>query len=601
MMAAADEIEIHIDGRGGHGAHPHLTVDPVLVAGAHHHRAADHRQPQREPARRRRGQPVLDADQPARRVQRDPARRRAGRHGAHLQRRDARPRRAAAHRDSCIVDRRGVRRDRDAQVRARLSRPPSTPTREAEFAARVAERAVRHEQRRARSRAVDGRARISPSCCRSGPAPTCGSGRAAPKAAASCTTRSYDFNDEVIPLGAGYLAALAEAALPLNAAAHRRDEPGGAFRGKLRRSARQVSGGCGGRGRERCPPRASDRPRRRRRGIVDRPGDARRTRRAGSAADHFGHAWGRRILRFRLPGRAASRRRIPRRRRPRGRSRADAACAEPLWLFASAPGQRGQRRPQPQFHRLQSAAAGQCGVRGNPFAVAAANRGRRRSTASAGSGAWVAAHGPAAYQAAVSGGQYRFADGMFYGGAAPAWSNRVLRAVLREHAASRSALGWIDFHTGLGPRGHGEKIYAGGNVAADIARTKAWWGDEVTSYFDGTSTSASLTGVNGYAAYDECPHAEFAGMALEYGTCPIEQVLQALRAEHWLHNHPEASRLQRCRNQACDPRRLLYRYRRLESPGPRAGGRRLPRRDRTACPGVGQRLKAHALRRSWRK
>jgi amidohydrolase len=33
MMAAADRIEIHIEGRGGHGARPHLTVDPVLVAG----------------------------------------------------------------------------------------------------------------------------------------------------------------------------------------------------------------------------------------------------------------------------------------------------------------------------------------------------------------------------------------------------------------------------------------------------------------------------------------------------------------------------------------------------------------------------------------
>src|SRR5437868_9251118 len=32
-MAAADRIEITIDGRGGHGAHPHLSVDPVLVAG----------------------------------------------------------------------------------------------------------------------------------------------------------------------------------------------------------------------------------------------------------------------------------------------------------------------------------------------------------------------------------------------------------------------------------------------------------------------------------------------------------------------------------------------------------------------------------------
>lgn len=32
MMAAADRIEITINGRGGHGAHPYLAIDPVLVA-----------------------------------------------------------------------------------------------------------------------------------------------------------------------------------------------------------------------------------------------------------------------------------------------------------------------------------------------------------------------------------------------------------------------------------------------------------------------------------------------------------------------------------------------------------------------------------------
>jgi hippurate hydrolase len=32
MMAAADKVEIRITGRGGHGAHPHRTVDPVLIA-----------------------------------------------------------------------------------------------------------------------------------------------------------------------------------------------------------------------------------------------------------------------------------------------------------------------------------------------------------------------------------------------------------------------------------------------------------------------------------------------------------------------------------------------------------------------------------------
>ena len=32
MMAASDRIEITVHGRGGHGAHPYLAVDPVLVA-----------------------------------------------------------------------------------------------------------------------------------------------------------------------------------------------------------------------------------------------------------------------------------------------------------------------------------------------------------------------------------------------------------------------------------------------------------------------------------------------------------------------------------------------------------------------------------------
>lgn len=32
-MAAADRLEIVIDGKGGHGAHPHAAIDPVLVAG----------------------------------------------------------------------------------------------------------------------------------------------------------------------------------------------------------------------------------------------------------------------------------------------------------------------------------------------------------------------------------------------------------------------------------------------------------------------------------------------------------------------------------------------------------------------------------------
>ena len=142
--------------------------------------------------------------------------------------------------------------------------------------------------------------------------------------------------------------------------------------------------------------------------------------------------------------------------------------------------------------------------------------------------AWISTHGEKAFQAAVSGGQYTHADGMFYGGSHPSWSNACLRAVLRAQATPRQRLGWIDFHTGLGPRGHGEKIYSGRNDPAAIARTKAWWGDDVTSFFDGSSTSAHVTGIISDAAYTECPNTELTAMALEYGTYPLEHTLQAL-------------------------------------------------------------------------
>ena len=33
---------------------------------------------------------------------------------------------------------------------------------------------------------------------------------------------------------------------------------------------------------------------------------------------------------------------------------------------------------------------------------------------------------------------------------------------------------------------------------------------------------------------------EYTGIAMEYGTVPVTEVIQALRAEHWLNIHPEA-------------------------------------------------------------
>jgi Protein of unknown function (DUF2817) len=159
--------------------------------------------------------------------------------------------------------------------------------------------------------------------------------------------------------------------------------------------------------------------------------------------------------------------------------------------------------------------------------------------------AYAARHGERALQTALSGGQYRHPLGIFYGGLAPTWSQQTLRAVLCEHGQRCRRLGWIDLHTGLGPSGHGERIFASKDDAAALQRARAWWGAEVTSIYDGSSASALLQGLMWQAADWECPQAEYTGIALEYGTQPLNEVLTALRGDHWLNANPERGAGQR--------------------------------------------------------
>lgn len=158
---------------------------------------------------------------------------------------------------------------------------------------------------------------------------------------------------------------------------------------------------------------------------------------------------------------------------------------------------------------------------------------------------FVARHGERGLQTALSGGQYRHPDGIFYGGNAPTWSQRTLRTVLQAHGQRCRKLAWIDLHTGLGPNGHGEKIFAGKDDAVALARTRAWWGDEVTSIYDGSSSSALLKGLMWQVTDELCAQAEFTGIALEYGTEPVPVVMQALRADAWARKYPEKAASQR--------------------------------------------------------
>lgn len=146
--------------------------------------------------------------------------------------------------------------------------------------------------------------------------------------------------------------------------------------------------------------------------------------------------------------------------------------------------------------------------------------------------AYIADRGLRAFQTALTGGQYDYADGMFYGGRAPAWSNIVWRSLLHKYCSQAEKVAAIDLHTGLGPRGVGEAICA--TTEAAYLKARALFGDDVTWTGAGEAVSAQVGGSLMHATEEEMGSDRLAMIALEFGTHPIPVTLEALRAENWL-------------------------------------------------------------------
>jgi hypothetical protein len=145
-------------------------------------------------------------------------------------------------------------------------------------------------------------------------------------------------------------------------------------------------------------------------------------------------------------------------------------------------------------------------------------------------------HGSMALQQAMTGGQYTHPLGVFYGGDQPTWSRRTQTSIFEHYLRGAARIAIIDYHTGLGPWGYGERIVAASPQSARFTRAANWYGDAVTSpVAGGDSTSAEIVGDGLSFAPSLLGEAEVTGMALEFGTKPLMAVLNAVRADAWLH------------------------------------------------------------------
>lgn len=138
---------------------------------------------------------------------------------------------------------------------------------------------------------------------------------------------------------------------------------------------------------------------------------------------------------------------------------------------------------------------------------------------------------------AVHGGQYINPLGTFFGGNAPTWSNQTFRRILRERAGEAREIALIDYHTGLGPTGYGDLIFGG---RAEEGHARRWF-DHVTpteaELQEPGHKLGSIPGPLKGALLQELPDRQVTAGAIEYGTHPVSEVLQAIRADNWLYAH----------------------------------------------------------------
>jgi len=151
--------------------------------------------------------------------------------------------------------------------------------------------------------------------------------------------------------------------------------------------------------------------------------------------------------------------------------------------------------------------------------------------------AFVDEHGFWTFREAATSGQYADPKGIFFGGQRPSWSRQTVEKIVNEHCGGLKQLAVIDYHTGLGPRGFGERIVDHLPDTPGFKRAMDWYDNDASSPYLGTSTSAKLTGQMLDWIDATLEDVESTVIALEYGTEPENKVISALTADNWLRFH----------------------------------------------------------------
>lgn len=138
--------------------------------------------------------------------------------------------------------------------------------------------------------------------------------------------------------------------------------------------------------------------------------------------------------------------------------------------------------------------------------------------------------------AALAQGQYDYWYAPFYGGEAPTWSNRLFKKIFKQYLADKTAIGLLDYHTGLGQYATGQLMTVEYDSVNNQSLASEIWGDKLV--ISGSANSVAPYSPHGTliaALQHQLSDKICIAAAYEFGTIPETEVFHALRADHWLH------------------------------------------------------------------
>ncbi|MEB0047602.1 MULTISPECIES: DUF2817 domain-containing protein [unclassified Pseudomonas] len=155
----------------------------------------------------------------------------------------------------------------------------------------------------------------------------------------------------------------------------------------------------------------------------------------------------------------------------------------------------------------------------------------------------ISEHGWPAVMSIVEGGQHGHPDGLFYGGLAPAWSNRTLHEIIQKHVSHADVALCFDLHTGAGEYGHPMLLTITEAAYPALPDAQLIYGPWLYTLHTGANTTsetgvaATATGYTSQALLNALPQVRLMPFVIECGTYPGAVVHRHLRDDHWLHLH----------------------------------------------------------------